>query len=185
MARFSTAGRHVITQNFKERCGKGRCFQRLSRHMRRMEQSHKEWAVLAERGSDLTAEPRRRHAIGAQLHQIGAARDIAARRRNPAAGIFDERARNQICAHTERLFLLDKFPIAIIHHHDYIRFDRLDCLRHSANLRNAQARAQRIAARTLEIDHFGRLINRGTNSRKVRQAALPQLHLTVMDPIIL
>ena len=149
--------------------------------MRRMEQAHIERAVLAERRPHFTAKARGRHPVGAELDQICAPRDIAARRRNAAARIFNERARDQIGAHGKRLTFLHKLTIAVIHHHDHIRLDRLDGPHNLADLPNAQAWPQGIAARALDIDHFGARINRCANGGEIRQAILPQLRLAVAD----
>ena len=89
-ASFAAFWRNLIPQQFKQRGGIKGGFKRLPRDVGRMEKAHIQLAAVSEGSADLPSYAGRGQAICALLHQIGAAGNISAGRRDAAAGIFDQ-----------------------------------------------------------------------------------------------
>ena len=90
--------------------------------MRRVEQPLDQIFVLPDRRAGLRADAGHRHPIGGQFHRLRAADQIAAAFRDAAAGVFDQRAAEQVA-----LRLADFAELAVVVVDDHIRVgNRLD-----------------------------------------------------------
>ena len=93
--------------------------------MRRHKQTLIQKTVVAERRAALATYTGRCEAHGSSVDKLLPPRDISARRRNAAAGIFDERAGDQIRAKIGRLYNIRKLAVAVIDHNDRRGIDGL------------------------------------------------------------
>ena len=56
--------------------------------------------------------------VGAQLHEVAAARDVAAGGGDAAAGVLDEAAHHEVCTCLAGFFLLGELAVAVVHKDD-------------------------------------------------------------------
>ena len=112
------------------------------------------------------------------LYKVCPARNVPARRRNAAAGVFDKAACHQVCPALRGFFLLGELTIAVIHHHKNVRLGVFGRPADGLNICKAQRIAGRIAPAALDITHFGALALL-CNQGKVRPAVL-QRHLVIL-----
>ena len=74
-----------------------------------------------QRATQLLAKAGGVQAVSAQLHQIPASYDVAAGGCNAAAGVFDQAAHGDICAHLTGLLRLGELAVAVVHKDDDLR----------------------------------------------------------------
>ena len=148
--------------------------------MRRGEKPHGQFPGMPESCPYFSAYPRAGHAGGALLYQSVFPRDISPCGRYPAAGIFDQRTRNQIRPDFTRLPLLGEFTVTVVHHDDRLLglflhdpaqfFDDFD----------RQARAGAVPAGALNIGHFIRFCFQFfPDGGFIRHAAFRQRHFFI------
>ena len=110
--------------------------------------------------ADLLPQSRGAQTVGAALHEIGAAADIAADGREPAAGVFDERAHDQIRPHVRGLDALDELAVAVVHHADDVGLCALAERDQLPDLLHRKRRARGVALGALDRDELCPLIDR-------------------------
>ena len=88
----STVGVDAEAQLGEQRRGEHGGFQSLAGARGGVEGAHEQLPVVAQGAANLPAGARGGQAVGAQLHQIPAARDIAAGGGDAAAGVLNEGA---------------------------------------------------------------------------------------------
>ena len=139
--------RQRIKPEFFVGFGEQKCtFQCVFGDLRREEQPLIKTRITAFVRAYFGAQRRRGKPLADELHKLFFARDIAARRRDASADIFDERSRDEVGAHRRGLRLLDKLAVAIVHQNQGVRayfFDKRD---HLADGGDAQRAAPLIAA---------------------------------------
>ena len=121
--------------------------------MGRMERPHKQLPVIAQRAADLPPSAGGSQPVGAQLHQVMAASDIAACGGNTAAWVLDQGAGDNIRAHRQRLFPLYKLSITVVHHDNGVGGLALGDLHNGGNVLHPEGRPQAIATGTLDVNH--------------------------------
>ncbi|MNG08969.1 hypothetical protein D3C84_923630 [compost metagenome] len=100
----------------------------------------------AEHGPDLAPNAGGGQSVRGELHEVASPGDIAARRGDAAAGVFDQRAGHQIDANLRRLFQLGELPIAIVYEDNQLGVDLFDKSDHFTDLGNRERRPPRVAA---------------------------------------
>ena len=121
--------------------------------MRRIEYAHEQLSVLSERRAYFSSETGDGGSVGAFLDKIRLARYVSAVLGYSAACVLYKRARHYIRADLHGLDALDELAVAVIDK-DYRIGHALDCLCNLGYLLDRKARAQSIAARTLDIDEL-------------------------------
>ena len=153
--------------------------------MRRKEQALEKLPVDAERGSALAADPRRRQPKSRTLHQLSFTGDISACRRDTAAGILDQRTRDQIGTDLSGLQQVGKFSVAVVDHDMSIGIHFADCFTDTANIFDRQRAAVIVTAGALQ-HHAGdlRIGSRPADLLIIRFTGGSQIDLAVTDPVV-
>ncbi|MPM62609.1 hypothetical protein SDC9_109485 [bioreactor metagenome] len=97
--------------------------------MRREEQPLIKQPIVARIRTNLRAHSGHGHALGNTLNELRFSGDIAAGRRQPAAGIFDQRPCDEIRAHHRGLHRLNELAIAIVNQYDRFGEQPTRCLK--------------------------------------------------------
>ena len=121
----------------------------MGRYMRRHEKALEEQAVACRIGTEFVAQSRRRQIVCRRRDQIFPAGNVAACRRDAAAGVFDERAGDNIGAGFNRFFFGGEFAVAVVDKADRLRAYGFDGLNDFADVGNLQGRPRAVAAGTL------------------------------------
>ena len=118
--------------------------------MGRVEYAHEQLSVLSERRAYFSSETGDGGSVGAFLDKIRLARYVSAVFGYSAAGVLYQRTRHYIRADLHGFNALDELAVAVIDK-DYRIGHALDGLCNLGYLLDREARAQGIAARTLDI----------------------------------
>ena len=111
-------------------------------------------------------------AVAAFFHQVTAARNVAARGGDAAAGVLDKAAGHQVSAHSQRLADLGEFAVAVVHEDDRLVVDAAHRLHNFFNRSQIKRIALGVAAAALDMHHRGGFClfgNVGVVGGKVRQ----------------
>ena len=142
-------------------------------------------AVLPHCAAALAADAGRSQFVGRVFHQIRTPRNIAARRRQAAARILDQRTGHKIRSDLCRLDLLDKLAIAVVHHDDGMRIGCAHGFADLPDLRAGQRLAHCVPAAALDKHQLDVVILRRLGDRgQVRHSVL-QIDLLITDAVAL
>ena len=119
-----------------------------------VEGAHEQLPVVAQGAANLPAGARGGQAVGAQLHQIPAARDIAAGGGDAAAGVLNEGAGDDVRPHGQGLLPLHKLAVAVVHHDNGVRRLALGNLHNGGDVLHPQGGAQAVAPGALDVNHL-------------------------------
>lgn len=122
--------------------------------MRREEKTLEQKAVVREAGAELIAHARGRQAVRGELDEVVSADDVAASRRDAAAGVLDERAGHDVGTGLRRLLVVDEFAVAVVDEADAVGLDAVDFRRDGADVLDGERAAHAVAARALDLDHL-------------------------------
>ena len=173
---------NVIAELLEERRREHGGLDRLGSRDRGMIRAEVHLAQGAERATELSACSGRAEPIGAQLDQIGSARDIAACGRDAAARVLDHGARHQIHADRDGRLVFGKLAVAVVEHDDGIGRQGLDDVADLLDLFNSQRGASGVALTALNIDHLGLLFGyRLFDALQVNGAVGEQGNLAVLN----
>ena len=123
--------------------------------------------------------------VSAPLHALLGAADVAADGGKAAAGVFDERADDQIRAHVGRLDGLHKFAVAVVHHDLDVRLDLLAEANQLPNLLHGEAGAGGVALGALDVDELCLIVQRALDGGEVKAAVFAQVDLRIADAVLL
>ena len=153
--------------------------------MRRHEQTLKQQTVLPHCAAAFTADAGRGQLVGCVFDEISAAGDIAARGGKTAAGVFDERTGDDICADLRGLDFLGEFSVAVIDHNGSARVDLTHNLADLADLLDGKRLAHGVAAAALNEYELNVFVPcRHTDRRQIGNAVL-QVDLLIADAVAL
>lgn len=135
-------------------------------------------------GADFVTDRGRGKPPADQIDIFFSAYDITARRRQPSAGIFDQRPHRDIRAYVAGFFFLHKFPVAVIDENTACKAQRTYICADIPELGNCKRVAKLVPARTLNINHFQaltELFHVFFNLRAVEFSVLRQISLFKSD----
>ncbi len=155
--------------------------QRLGHHLRRQKQALKQQPVEIKAGAAFGANAWSREAAASLLHQISAARHIAARGSNGAAEIFDQGAGNQISAHLRGLGRFHQLAVAVIDKHQGGWAVLTHLLHEPADLGHRQRWPPAVAAAALNQHHPRDRAEGISQGRLINAAIGGELEFVVMD----
>ena len=106
-------------------------------------------------GAQILAQAGGVQTVGAQLHQIFPACDVAARGGNAAAGVLDEAAHHEVCTCLAGFFLLGELAVAVVHKDDDVGVGGTCGVGHLADGVEVEGVALQVAAAALDMAHLG------------------------------
>ena len=162
-----------------------RALERAGRHGRREEEALIKRRHEPEVRADLLPEAGGAQTEGAAVDQILTAADVAADGREPAAGVFDERAHDHVRAEVGRLDRLDELAVAVVDHADDVRVDALAERDQLADLRDRERRARGVALRALDGHELHAAAQRLLDGRIVKAVVRQQVDLPVVHAVFL
>ena len=104
-----------------------------------------------EGAAQLLAEAGGVQAVGAELHEVFPACDIAAGGGNAAAGVLDEAAHHEVCTGLAGFFLLGELAVAVVHKDDDVGVSSAGGVGHLADGVEVEGVALQVAAAALDV----------------------------------
>ena len=108
-----------------------------------------------QRAAQFLAQAGRVQAVGAQLHQILPAGNVAAGGRNTAARVLDETAHHKVGTHLAGLLRLGELAVAVVHKDDDIRVGGTGGVGNLFDGVQIKGVALQVAAAALDMAHLG------------------------------
>ena len=135
-------------------------FERLRDGVRREEEPLIVVLIAVGIGADLPADGGRGEAVFDARNARLFACDVAARGSEPAPGVLDERADDDVCPHFGGFARFDEFAVAVIDEDDALKARGTDEGAHVSDLFHREGVAELVAARTLDVDHLIRFLRK-------------------------